>query len=209
MKLYDYVLSGNCYKIRLLVRFLEIECEIVAVDFYPGREHKSAAFLGINPLGQIPVLEDDGLVIRDAQAILLYLANKYDGHGRWWPSGDPRLVGEVTMWLVFADRITATSSAARMHDVLGYDLDVGAARAGARSVFRVLEDHLTDREFGGHEWIAGPAPTIADIACFPYTALAHDGGIDLSPWPAIRRWLRRFTNLPGFFTMPGIDHIRR
>ena len=78
MKLYDYVLSGNCYKIRLLATFLDIDYEAVAVDFYPGREHKSAAFLKLNPLGQIPVLEDDGLIIRDAQAILLYLANKYD-----------------------------------------------------------------------------------------------------------------------------------
>ena len=131
MKLYDFILSGNCYKIRLLATFLDIDYEAEGVDFYPGREHKSAAFLKLNPLGQIPVLEDDGLIIRDAQAILLYLANKYDTAKRWWPADDPQLVGEVAMWLAFADQITTTSSAARLHDVLGYDLDVEGARAGA------------------------------------------------------------------------------
>ena len=208
MKLYDYVLSGNCYKIRLLATFLDIDYEAVAVDFYPGREHKSAAFLKLNPLGQIPVLEDDGLIIRDAQAILLYLANKYDTAKRWWPADDPQRVGEIAMWLAFADQITTTAAAARLHDMLGYGLDVEGARAGARDVFRVLEDHLSDREFDGVDWIVGSDATIADIACFPYTALSGDGGIDLSPYPAVQRWVRRFTKLPGFVTMPGINCIQ-
>ena len=208
MKLYDYALSGNCYKIRLLATFLDIDYEAVAVNFYPGREHKGAAFLKLNPLGQIPVLEDDGLIIRDAQAILLYLANKYDTDKRWWPADDPQRVGEVVMWLAFADQITTTSSAARLHDVLGYDLDVERARAGARNIFRVLEDHLTDREFDGDDWIVGSDATIADIACFPYTALSGDGGIDISPYPAVQRWVRRFTELPGFVSMPGINCIQ-
>lgn len=208
MKLYDYVLSGNCYKVRLLASFLDIEYEAVPVDFYPGREHKQPSFLEINPLGQLPVLDDDGLVIRDAQAILLYIANRYDPAARWWPSADAVLVGRVAQWLAFADQITATASAARLHDMLGYKLDADAARRGAHAVFRVLEDHLTDREFDGREWIAAEYPTIADIACFPYTALAGDGGIDMSGYPAIRRWLRRVMDIPRFIDMPGINSIK-
>jgi len=91
--------------------------------------------------------------------------------------------------------------------VLGYDLDIDAARAGAHQRFRVLEDHLSHQEFAGRDWIAGDAPTIADIACFPYTALAGDGGIDTFIYPAIQRWIRRFAALPGFHNMPGINII--
>lgn len=208
MKLYDYVLSGNCYKIRLLTGFLKLDYETIPVDFYPGRQHKKEEFLTLNPLGQIPVLEDDGIIIRDAQAILLYIANRYDTAARWWPSGNPTLVGQVSQWLAFADQITATASAARLHDMLGYQLDVDSARSGAHRIFRILEDHLTDREFENRDWIVGESPTIADIACFPYTALAGDGGIDTTSYPAIRRWLRRVMDIPGFIDMPGINSIK-
>ena len=92
--LYDYELSGNCYKLRLLLSFLKIEYKTVPVEFYPGREHKSEWFLRINPLGQLPVIDDDGFMLRDAQAILVYLASRYDPTGRWYPS-DPKLLGEI------------------------------------------------------------------------------------------------------------------
>lgn len=208
MKLYDYVLSGNCYKVRLLASVLNLKFEAVPVDFYPGREHRTASFREINPLGQIPVLEDDGIYLRDAQAILVYVANRYDVSKQWWPANDPAKVGLVQQWLAFADQITATASAARLHDMLGYDLDVEAARAGARRLFRVLDDHLTEQEFADHSWIVGETPTIADIACFPYTALAADGGIELTPFKAVQRWLRNVTDLPNFIPMPGIRGIK-
>ena len=114
MKLYDYELSGNCYKARLLLNFLNIPYERVSVDFYPGKEHKSTRFLEeVNPLGQIPVLEDNGFLLRDAQAILVYLASRYDPTGTWWPVNDPSELGRVAQWLAFADSITSTASAAR------------------------------------------------------------------------------------------------
>src|SRR5262249_2165553 len=78
IRLYDYILSGNCYKLRLMMRMLGVDYETRQVDFYPGREHKSDWFLKLNPLGQLPVLEDGDLILRDAQAILVYLASKYD-----------------------------------------------------------------------------------------------------------------------------------
>jgi glutathione S-transferase len=189
----------------LLLDFLEIAHEKQAVDFFPGLEHKSDAFLRINPLGQIPVLEDDGAHIRDAQAILVYLASRYDPDNTWWPVNDPAQLGRVAQWLAFADSITSTASAARLHDVLGYDLDVEQARAGAHRLFRILDDHLANQELQGFDWIAGPNATVADIACFPYTALAGDGGIDLFYYPAIQRWIRRFVHLPHFKLMPGIN----
>ena len=114
--LYDYELSGNCYKLRLLMSILGVEYTKRAVDFYPGLEHRSAWFLELNPLGQLPVLDDDGLVLRDAQAILVYLAARYDSTRHWYPLDDPARLGEVSQWLAFADSITTTASAARLHD---------------------------------------------------------------------------------------------
>jgi glutathione S-transferase len=208
LKLYDYVLSGNCYKVRLLANVLALSYESILVDFYPGRQHRSPAFLQINPLGQLPVIDDGGVVLRDAQAILFYLANRYDTSQTWWPARDPIKAGQVQQWLAFADQITATASAARLHDVLGYQLDVDAARAGAQKLFRVLDDHLTEQEFEGLSWIVGDRPTIADLACFPYTALAGDAAIDLTSYRAIERWLRRVMDLPRFVPMPGINPFK-
>ena len=93
--LYDYELSGNCYKLRLLMSILGLSYKTIPVDFYPGREHKSEWFLRLNPLGQIPVIEDDGVILRDAQAILVYLAAKCDPSATWYPCDDPALLGEI------------------------------------------------------------------------------------------------------------------
>src|SRR5579859_3304866 len=111
-QLYDYELSGNCYKPRLLMGILNVPYERIPIDFYPGREHKSPWFLRINPLGQLPVIDDDGLVLRDAQAILVYLASRYDPSGHWYPRDDAKTLGRIAMWLGFADSLTATASAA-------------------------------------------------------------------------------------------------
>jgi len=205
IKLYDYELSGNCYKLRLLMGVLGIAYETIPIDFYPGREHKSEWFLRLNPLGQLPVIEDDGVVLRDAQAILVYLASKYDRTQGWYPCENPALLGEISQWLAFADGITATSSAARLHDGLFYELDVEAARTGAHRLFRILDEHLWFGEQEGRDWIcSAPRPTIADIACFPYVILSEEGGIARQDYPAIRRWLDRVKRIEGFSTMSGV-----
>ncbi|BEP41358.1 glutathione S-transferase family protein [Variovorax sp. V15] len=206
LKLYDYPLSGNCFKVRQMLAWLGVAYQAVPVDFFPGREHRSAAFLAnVNPLGQLPVIDDDGFVLRDAQAILVYLASRHDPQGRWYPA-DARLRGEVAQWLATADEITRTASAARLHDALGYHhLDIDACRAGARAVFRVLDDHLAERVTEGLRWLASaPEATIADLACFPYVALAGEGGISLDEFPALRNWVWDFRHLPGFIGMSGI-----
>jgi glutathione S-transferase len=203
--LYDYELSGNCYKLRLLMSFLGVDYKTVPIDFYPGREHKSEWFLRLNPLGQLPVLDDGGLVLRDAQAILVYLASKYDPSGTWYPRDNPALQGEISQWLAFADGITSTASAARLHDALFYDFDIDAARAGAHRLFRILDEHLWFGEQQGHDWICSAGhPTIADIACFPYIILSEEGGIPRQDYPAIRRWCDRVKRIKGFTVMSGV-----
>ncbi|MNQ65965.1 Glutathione S-transferase GstB [compost metagenome] len=203
--LYDYELSGNCYKLRLFMNMLGLDYQKVGIEFFPGKEHKSDDFLALNPLGQLPVLDDDGFVLRDAQAILSYLAARYDASGHWYPTGNAQSLGEVNMWLAFADGITGTASAARLHDLLRYELDADKARAGAHLLFRVLDEQLwfSERENAG--WICrGDHPTIADIACFPYVMLSDEGGISLIDYPALRRWTDRIKRLPGFIVMSGV-----
>ncbi len=205
IRLYDWELSGNCYKVRLLLTLLAVPFERRIVDFHPGREHKSDWFLAINPLGQLPALDDDGFVLRDAQAILVYLASRYDASGHWFPRDDAKLLGEIAMWLAFADSITATASAARLHDSLAVDHDIEKCRAGAHELFRTLDEHLWFRDRHGRGWLCGnDHPTVADIACFPYVMLSEEGGISRIDYPAIRRWTDRVKRIPGFVGMAGI-----
>jgi glutathione S-transferase len=205
IKLYDYEMSGNCYKARLLMGMLGVPFERVAIDFYPGREHKSGWFLKINPLGQLPAIDDDGFVLRDAQAILAYVADKCDPSGLWHPRGNPQIAAKIAEWLAFADGVTATASAARLHDGMFYEFDIDKCRSGAHMLFRVLDEHLWFGEQEGRNWLVpGDHPTIADIACFPYVMLSEEGGISRLPYPAIRRWTDRVKRIPGFTVMPGI-----
>lgn len=204
IRLYNYELSGNCYKLRLLMGLLGVAYERVPINFYPAKEHKSEGFLAINPLGQLPVIEDDGGVrLRDAQAILVYLASKYDPHQAWFPA-DPQVRAQVMLWLATAEDITRTASAARLHDTFGFEFDIAQCRRDAHKLFAMIDDHLADGEIEGRQWLADQGPTIADIACFPYVALAPEGGISLDDYPALRRWVLRVKGIPGFVGMPSI-----
>lgn len=204
LKLYDYPLSGSCHKVRMLLSMLDVPHDKVPVDYYPGKAHRSPAFLKLNPLGQLPVIDDDGYVLRDAQAILVYLAARHDAGGRWHPH-DAATQGRVAMWLAFAGNELMAASAARLHDMLGYrEIDIEAARAGAHRALAVLDEHLAEQGFEGRQWLAADHPTIADIACFPYAALSTDGGVTREAYHHVNRWLYRVKALPGFVTMPGI-----
>ena len=206
IQLYDYELSVNCYKQRLMMSILGVEYESIAVDFFPGREHKGDEFRKINPLGHIPVIVDGDYTLRDAHAILVYLAAKYDPTGHWYPATNPELIGQVAQWMLFAEGTTNTASAARLHDNLGYEFDIDALRSGAHRLFRVLDEHLWFREREGLDWICSAEhPTIADLAIFPDVILSEEGGISRLDYPAVRRWTDRVRRIDGFTSMPGIQ----
>ena len=206
LTLYDYELSGNCYKVRLLMAFLKLSYSQRVIEFYPSKQHKSREFLDINPLGQLPVLSDQDIIIRDAQAILVYLATKYDKQKIWYPTDKAALLAQVSEWLFFANELTSTSSAARLHDGFFYtDIRVRECREKAHDLFRVFDEHLYFNEQQGHYWVCkSKHPTIADIACFPYTILSEEGGISRINYPAIRRWCDRFKRIPYFKLMSGV-----
>jgi glutathione S-transferase len=180
-----------------LCNILGLKYDKVNVDFV-NKEHKGEKFLKLNAFGEIPVFEDGNLRLRDAQAILVYLASKYDKTGQWYPD-DAEARGRIQMWLSTGGGEVMNSAGARLVKILNYPMDLEKLQAGAKRVFGIMNEHLAHREFLelGHA-------TIGDIACFPYTAMAGEGGIELAPYTHILRWIDQVKRLPGFIPMPGI-----
>jgi len=197
MKLYDLEPSGNCYKVRLFAALANIDVEIVLVDFLGG-EHKRPPLTDLNPWGELPILVDGDLVLRDSQAILVYLAGAYGG-GAWWPS-EPHLQAQVVQWLSTAsNEVQNGPAAARLVDKFGYAINKADTLSRSARILPLLDAHLAQRQ-----WLAVSRPTIADCAVFPYVALAAEGGISLTPYANILRWIDRVKALPGFLSMPGV-----
>ncbi|WP_300580405.1 glutathione S-transferase N-terminal domain-containing protein [Marivita sp.] len=197
MILYDYVLSASCYKVRLMAALLGKALTLHAVNFHPAREHKSPEMLALNPKGTLPVLTDGDTVLTDSADILRHLTVN---HPEWQSADDDR-------WLAFASDLNDSLGLARLHDVISYEADIDKARTAGVLALRLLEAHLTEQRFEGLIFLTGKTPTIADIACFPNTALAPDGGVSLDPYPSVRLWMRAIRSLPGFIEMPGIHRL--
>ena len=198
MKLYDLDISGNCYKVRLLLQLLGADYERVPVDLFGG-EHKSEAYLAINPKGQVPALVDGDVVVSDSQAILVYLAKKL-GADQFWPD-DAATQAAVVYWLcTAAHEVPQGPGAARLVKQFGFDANYDAARERAYALFGIVEAHLESQSF-----LVGLKPTLADIAMFPYIALCGQGELSLADYANIRGWLARIKALPNFIAMPGID----
>jgi glutathione S-transferase len=197
LSLYDLELSGNCYKVRLFLSLIDLPYKLVQVDFLGG-EHKRAPLTDMNPFAEIPILKDGDLVLRDSQAILVYLARKYGGEA-WLPT-EAAAMAKVMEWLMVAENEVARGpNDARLHDKFGYALDVNGAREKAERVTALMEKHLTNKK-----WLALERPTIADVACFPYVALGHEGGLSLAKYPNVRAWIDRCKALPRFTSMPAL-----
>ncbi len=205
MTLYDWVLSPACHAVRLLIAMLGIDCEAVPVDVYPGRAHRRPGFLAIDPAGELPLLVDGDLRLHGAGAILLYLAARHDPARRWFPP-EPATQACIAMWLAFAGRELAALAQARESRLFADAPPADHAGLVARShdALERLDAHLGHASIDGRDWLAAAQPTIADLACYPWVALAHEGGIDRRPYHEVNRWLRRVQRLPGFETMPGI-----
>lgn len=194
LRLYDYLPSGNGYKVRLVLRLLGVEYERIERDIMKG-ETRTPVFLAINQNGRIPLLElENGTVLPESNAILFYLAEgtpfmPEDRLGRarmlQWMffeqySHEPN-IAVVRFWMEHAGM---TSEREAM---------LPTKRAGGYAALGVMEEHLA-----GRDWFVGAAVTIADIALYAYTHVAHEGGFDLADYPAVRAWLDRVAGLPGY-----------
>ena len=198
MRLHDFTLSGNCYKVRLLLALLGRDVEALQVDLLGGAQ-KRPEFLALNPRGQVPVLEDEGQALYDSQAILVYLASRY-AEASWYPQ-DALSQARIASWLSFAANEAAKGPGqARLHALFRMPGDLQQAQQRAVQVLELVDAHLAQ-----HTWLAqGAAPTIADLAVYPYIALAGDGGLDLAPYANLAAWFARIRALPGYIGMPGL-----
>ena len=195
ISLYTVSFSGNCHKVHMLLSVLGLEHETKQLDLAAG-EQRSREFLAINPLGQVPVLVDGDVRLRDSQAILVYLAARY-APGVCLPS-DPGGLGEVMQWLSWAaNEIHNGPTLARAIKLFDRPGDLKAAQTRAAAVFEAMNDHLAQ-----HEWLALGRATVADIACYPYIAVADEGEVDATPYAAVAAWTKRVEALPGFVPMP-------
>lgn len=193
--LYSFPLSGHAHRVTLLLSLLGLPYRRVDVDLRGG-EHKQQPFLALNAFGQVPVLEDEGAVIADSNAILVYLAKRYQGQARWLPE-DALGAAAVQRWLsVAAGQLASGPNAARLATLFGVPDPGGAAQARTHALLAVM-----DAELGRRDWLAGEAATIADVACYAYVALAPEGNVSLQDYPRVRAWLARVEALPGFVPM--------
>ena len=188
MRLYDFLPSGNGYKVRLLLAQLGIPFVLVEKEIFKG-ETRTPEFLAINPNGRIPVLElDDGQRLAESDAILFYLAE-----------GTPFLPGErlararVLQWMFFEQysHEPYIAVARRIRHMERKPVPPELAERG-RQALGVMERHLAERRF-----FVDDRYTIADIALYAYTHVADEGEFDLAPYPKVRAWLARVAEEPG------------
>ncbi len=192
---YHFALSGNSHRVQLFLSLLGLDVHTYDVDLANG-EHKKPDFLQKNIFGQVPVLEDGDVILADSNAILVYLANKYDQSRNWLPE-DAAEAAEVQRFLsVAAGPVASGPAAARLVNVFGAKLDHAKAIDDAHTLLSTLDAHLTERE-----WLATDHATIADLANYSYIAHAPEGGVGLGNYPNIRAWLSRVEALSGFVAM--------
>jgi glutathione S-transferase len=193
VRLYDYVASCNCYKVRLLLAQLGLPYERVPIDIFDG-DTLTDEYAAINPARTTPVLEtDDGRFLPESNAILVYLAE-----GTPFLPDDPFERAEVVRWLIYEQTDVIPTMGG-----LRFRLQVGRLRAdepdavrrkeGSHEVLQLLDDHLAEREF-----FVGGRYTIADIAIYGYTHVAHEAGVDLEPYANVRSWFERVEQQPGY-----------
>lgn len=195
IKLYNFPRSGHAHRVELMLSLLKLPTELIFVDLAKG-EHKQPAFLALNAFGQVPVIDDQGVVLADSNAILVYLAQKY-GNGRWLPA-DPVGAAKVQRWLsTAAGPIAFGPARARLITVFGAPYNAAEVIAYAHTVLKVI-----DQELANTPYLAGTEPTIADVAAYSYIAHAPEGNVSLDEYANIRAWLARIEALPGFFGMP-------
>ncbi len=194
LKLYDMERSGNCYKVRLLLAMLGLDYQRLATDILAG-ESLTPEFKQLNPRGQVPVLVDGETVIWDSMAILVYLARRY-GTTDWLPD-DALGEARVMQWLAVSENELLYGLArARAKILFDRPYDLAQCHRDAEPGLQAMQ-----RRLEAASWLAAERPTIADLACYPYVSLAGEGQFSLEPYPAVRAWLERLQQLPGWVPM--------
>lgn len=199
LTLYNSALSGNCYKVRLLLAHLGLAYETVEVDVTAGGPRPAGLRQG-NPLNRVPLLVlEDGSHLPESDAILWHLAR-----GTPYLPSDRHQTTQVLRWMFFEQNMHESSIAVnrflitfahkreKLAEAIAFNHRRGIAALDA------MEQHLSD-----HRFFVGEQYSIADIALYGYTHVAPEGDFDLQPYPAIRAWMDRVRDQPGHVTMTG------
>jgi len=195
--LYGFPKSGHSHRAELMLRLLGVDFTFREVDL-AGGEQRGEAFLKLNPFGTVPVLDDNGEIVADSCAILVYLAAKHDPAGLWLPR-EPFGAAQVQRWLSVAQGpVFNGPCCARLVTVFGRDFDHARAVAVAEKLLATLDATLAGKTF-----LVNARPTLADVALYSYIAHAPEGGVDLAPFAQVMAWLKRIEALPGFAPMPA------
>jgi glutathione S-transferase len=196
LRLYDSLLSGNSWKVRILLHQLGTPFERVTLDIGKG-ETCTAEFCRKSRFARVPVLEfEDGRTIVESGAILLYLAQ-----GTPYLPEDPYLRAEVTSWLFFEQGdIQKSIAPCRVHHLYG------RAASMPQEIQRLQSEGYAglekmDRWLAGRHWLAAGRYTIADVALYPYVSMSPQGGFDLRRFTAIREWIARVEREPGWIDL--------
>lgn len=197
MKVYGDIQSGNCYKVKLLTSFLNIEHEWIHVDIVNG-ETQTDSFLAKNPNGKIPLVElDNGRYLSESNAILHFLA----AGSQYLPS-DQYDMAKVLQWQFFEQysHEPFIAVARFINKYLGLPdsrrAEYESKQQGGHKALMVMEKQLNLTHY-----LVGPKLTIADISLYAYTHVAHEGGFDLSAYPAVQAWIGRVSSQPNYWGM--------
>ena len=201
LTLYDYLPSGNGYKVRLLLSQLGVPFKLVEKDIQKG-ETRTPEFLALNPNGRIPLLRlEDGRHLSESDAILFYFAE-----GTPLLPDDRFMKADVLRWMFFeqySHEPYVAVARAWVH-VFGITPERAARLQekmdGGYAALGVMEGHLATRS-----WFVGERYTIADIALYAYTHVAHEGNFDLSRFPNVQRWLERVAAQPRYVPITRRD----
>ncbi|MGE7815814.1 glutathione S-transferase family protein [Pseudomonas sivasensis] len=196
-KVYGDYKSGNCYKIKLMLNLLGVPYEWVDVDILKG-DTETPEFLAKNPNGKIPVLElEDGTCLWESNAILNFLAD-----GSEFLPIEPRLRTQVLQWQFFEqyshEPYIAVARFIQLYLNMPEDRleEYKTTHKGGYKALRVMERQLQTTPY-----LVGEQYSIADIALYAYTHVAHEGGFDLAPYPAVQAWLKRVASHPKHVAM--------
>ena len=199
MKLYSSPFSSNARKVRLAAALLDIPLELIEVNLGQGAQRKPE-FLALNPMGRVPLLDDDGFVLAESAAIMAYLADQKPGNTLY--PADPKQRADVNRWLFWGANHWAPAFAAlAFENWLKALLKLGAPdpaqvkrqEDSLRSLATVLDAHL-----GSREWVSGSSITIADLAIATSLGNADRAKFPVRSFPAVQRWFERVQALEAW-----------
>ncbi len=191
IKLYRYEMSGHCHRVQLMMSLLEIPYQ--TIDIERDGSNQPEDFLSISPMGQVPVIDDNGFKLADSNGILIYLVKKYSPNSNWLPD-DVEMAGKIQRWLsIVSGELVSGPAIARFSKIYNVVIDYETVKKKSLALLSMLDSSLKDSDF-----VTGNTLNIADIALYTYVAHAPEGGIKLDSFPNIIKWIKNIESLEHF-----------